>query len=350
VHISNPFDFHTHIWFDRPAQHAMFSAALAAGFDAVAFLIDCPPPGAADASSYLNVIEEFAAARGAGSSRAALLSSLPESLPGPTRERCLAAGLTPLQGQREGLEALDLAGALGEHWARGSAPPELRIPPAAQGSARALPEHEAKRALAAFGVTVPRAKVVSAREAAAAAAAIGFPVVIKASGAAFEHKSDVGAVVLNVRSMAEAASAAERLGKLSDELLVEEMVSDGVAELLVGISVDPVFGQLLVLGAGGVLTEQLRDSVNLLPPFSAAGIERALGGLKVARLLGGYRGRPAADIPALIETTLAVTRYAQANLERLVELDLNPIIVRARGSGAVAVDALIRLAEEHSHV
>jgi len=350
VHISNPFDFHTHIWFDRPAQHAMFSAALAAGFDAVAFLIDCPPPGAADASSYLNVIEEFAAARGAGSSRAALLSSLPESLPGPTRERCLAAGLIPLQGQREALEALDLAGALGEHWARGSAPPELRIPPAAQGSARALPEHEAKRALAAFGVTVPRAKVVSAREAAAAAAAIGFPVVIKASGAAFEHKSDVGAVVLNVRSMAEAASAAERLGKLSDELLVEEMVSDGVAELLVGISVDPVFGQLLVLGAGGVLTEQLRDSVNLLPPFSAAGIERALGGLKVARLLGGYRGRPAADIPALIETTLAATRYAQANLERLVELDLNPIIVRARGSGAVAVDALIRLAEEHSHV
>jgi len=125
------------------------------------------------------------------------------------------------------------------------------------------------------------------------------------------------------------------------------MVTDGVAEILVGVTVDPQFGQLLVLGAGGVLTELLRDSITLLPPFDAPAIERALRRLRTARLLDGFRGRPAGDLPALIETVLACSRYAQANLASLTELDINPVIVRPAGLGAVAVDALIRLAEDH---
>ena len=150
-----------------------------------------------------------------------------------------------------------------------------------------------------------------------------------------------------MRTARDAAAAAQRLARLSDTLLVEEMVSDGVAEVLVGISVDPQFGQLLVLGAGGVLTELLCDSVTLLPPFSAAAIGEALARLRIAPLLEGFRGRPPADVPALIEVALACTRYAAANVERLAELDLNPVIVRPQGQGAVAVDALIRLREEH---
>jgi acetate---CoA ligase (ADP-forming) len=345
VHISNPFDFHTHVWFDRPRQHAMFSAVQRAGYDVVAFLVDCPPEGAADTSAYLSVIEQFAAALSGTTTRGAVIASLPESLSRATREKCLAAGIVPLQGQREALEALDLAGAVGETWA-GGALVQLHLPRAAARSARTLTEHEGKRALADFGVPVPRSRLVSAADAGEAAAALGFPVVIKAVGSRLEHKSELGAVVLNVRSAAEAAAAAQRLSALSATLLVEEMVSDGVAEVLVGVSVDPQFGQLLVLGAGGVLTELLRDSVSLLPPFTAAAIEAALGRLKLARLLAGYRGRPPADVAALVQTALACTRYAAANLERLVELDLNPVIVRPQGSGAVAVDALIRL-EEH---
>jgi acyl-CoA synthetase (NDP forming) len=345
VHISNPFDFHTHVWFDRPRQHAMFSAVQRAGYDVVAFLVDCPPEGAADTSAYVSVIEQFAAALSGTTTRGAVIASLPESLPRATREKCLAAGIVPLQGQREALEALDLAGAVGETWARGAAV-QLHLPRAAATSARTLTEHEGKRALADFGVPVPRSRLVGAADAGEAAAALGFPVVIKAVGSQLEHKSELGAVVLDVRSAAEAAAAAQRLSALSATLLVEEMVSDGVAEVLVGVSVDPQFGQLLVLGAGGVLTELLRDSVSLLPPFTAAAIEAALGRLKLARLLAGYRGRPPADVAALVQTALACTRYAAANLERLVELDLNPVIVRPQGSGAVAVDVLIRL-EEH---
>jgi acetate---CoA ligase (ADP-forming) len=344
VTVANPFDFHTYIWFDRPQMRRMFELAQRSGFDAVGFMIDCPPEGQADPSAYLSGIEEFVAASAGSETRCALISSLPESIPAPTREMCLAAGVVPLQGQREALEALDLAGTVGETW-RSGARVELRRPQALKDGKGALSEHEAKAALASYGVRVPRSAVVRGRDAAAAAEALGFPVVIKATGASLEHKSEVGGVILNVRTAAEAAQAAERLEPLSDALLIEEMVSDGVAEVLVGITVDPQFGQLLVLGAGGVLTELLRDSATLLPPFDAASVEAALKRLRVAKLLAGFRGRPAGDVPALVEIALAAARYAQANLDTLAELDINPVIVRPNGSGAVAVDALIRLTE-----
>ena len=344
VAIANPFDFQTYVWFDRPRMRAMFSVAQRAGYDAVGFMIDCPPEGQADASAYLHGIEEFIAASPGAASRTAVISSLPESLPAATREQCLAAGVVPLQGQRAALEALDLAGSVGAAW-RNGARIELRRPRSSAGHARALAEHEAKAALSAFGIRVPRSAVVGTGDAAGAAEALGFPVVIKAAGAGLEHKSEVGGVVLNVRSAAEADAAARRLAPLSDSLLIEEMVTDGVAEVLIGVTVDPQFGQLLVLGAGGVLTELLRDSITLLPPFDAAAIEAALRSLRMARLLSGFRGRPAGDLPALVETALACARYAHAHLDTLAELDINPVIVRPAGSGAVAVDALIRLTE-----
>jgi acetate---CoA ligase (ADP-forming) len=270
------------------------------------------------------------------------------------REKCLAAGIAPLQGQREALEALDLAGAVGESWNRGAQVrlrlPQRRADGRAPAPALALAEHEAKNALAAFGVQIPRSQLVTAAEHTAltaavvvAAQSIGFPVVLKAVAAALEHKSDVGGVIVDLRSASDVAAAAQRLAILSDTVLVEEMVRDGVAEVLIGVTVDPQFGQILVLGAGGVLTELLRDSVSLLPPFTPAAIEQALLQLTLGRLLGGYRGRPQADVAALVDTAMACARYAEANIDRLVELDMNPVIVRPRGQGAVAVDALIRL-------
>jgi len=342
VQLGNPLDFHTHIWFDPPAMRAMFSAAQRSGFDAVGFMIDCPPAEQADPSAYLTAIDEFIAACQGSPSRGMVIASLPESLDASTRVRCLAAGVVPLQGQREALEALDLAGAIGEAWHRKPSV-ELCVPQSrgAASGGTVLSEHQGKSALAAYGVPVPRSKLVRPAEAAAAATGLGFPVVIKASGLA--HKSDVGGVALNVRSGADAAAAAERLAAFSDQLLVEEMIVDGVAEILVGVTVDPQFGVVLVLGAGGVLTELLRDTVMLLPPFSAASVESALSRLAVARVLEGYRGKPRADIPALTAAILACARYACASVDRLVELDVNPVIVRPEGRGALAVDALIRL-------
>jgi acyl-CoA synthetase (NDP forming) len=381
VTVANPFDFHTHIWFDAPAMKSMFSLVHRAGFDATGFMLDCPPADQADPAAYTIAIDQYVEAFPGLPARGAVISSLPESMAQSTREICFAAGIMPLQGQREALEALNLAGEVGETWASG-AKVELRIPgrgsaanvggkalpsdfgdastdagvravaPAADNepppppaAVRALTEHAGKAALAAFGVNIPRSRVVAPNEVADAAQDIGFPVVIKASGAHLEHKSELGAVVVNVRTAADAEATAQRLSKLSDKLLVEQMIGDGVAEILVGMTVDPQFGQVLVIGAGGVLTELLRDTATLLPPFTASSIQAALSRLKVSKLLAGFRGKPAGDVPALVETVLACTRYAQANLNTLVELDINPVIVRPAGLGAVAVDALIRSAD-----
>ena len=350
ITIANPFDFHTHVWFDRPALRSMFSVVQRAGFDAVSLMVDCPPEKQADPASYIAVIDEYIAALPGAASRAAIICSLPESLAAGTREKCLAAGIAPLQGQREALEALDLAGAVGEAWSNGCGV-QLRLAQqrSSLGAARTLAEHDGKTALAAFGVQIPRSRIIAtkgvdsvAAAVVAAAESIGFPVVVKAAGASLEHKSDVGGVIVDVRCAEDAAAAARRVAILSDTILVEEMVSDGIAEILIGVNVDPQFGQILVLGAGGILTELWRDSVSLLPPFTPAAIEAALMQLTVGKLLGGYRGRPQADIAALVAAAMACTRYAEANLDRLLELDINPVIVRPRGQGAVAVDALIR--------
>ena len=192
-------------------------------------------------------------------------------------------------------------------------------------------------------MTIPRGKLAAPDMAADCAATLGFPVVIKAVGAHLEHKTEVGGVALNVRTAADARAAAQRLSGLSDSLLVEEMTGDGVAEILIGLIVDPQFGQVLVLGAGGVLTELLSDSVTLLPPWTRGSVESAVRSLKIAKLLAGYRGKPPGDIGALVDTILNVTRYASANLAALIEIDVNPVIVRPAGKGAVAVDAMIRL-------
>jgi acetyl-CoA synthetase len=344
VTIANPFDIHTYLWFNPPALKRVFSEVLNSGYDAAGFMLDSPPEGQADSAAYDAVIDVFIEAAHGASTRAALIASLPETISARIRRRCLEGGVIPMQGQREALEAISLAGRVGAAWT-GNPSVNLHLPPSATASfgVYALDEHAGKAALAEFGVRTPRGKLVPALAAAEAAHALGFPVVIKASGAHLEHKTEMGGVVLNVRTEAEARSAAERLAKLSDTLLVEEMFTDGVAEILIGVIVDPQFGQVLVLGAGGVYTEILSDSVSLLPPWTRGSVETALQRLTIARLLGGYRGKPAADVDALIDTILGVARYAADNLAALVELDVNPVIVRPAGSGAVAVDTMIRL-------
>jgi acyl-CoA synthetase (NDP forming) len=345
VTIANPFDIHTYLWFDPPALKRVFSEVLHSGYDAAGFMLDSPPEGQADSAAYDAVIDVFIEAAHGAPTRAALIASLPETISPRIRRRCLDGGVIPLQGQREALEAIALAGGVGAAW-RSNPAVQLHLPPphaCASPGIDALGEHEGKAALAEFGVRVPPGRLVPAHAAAEAALALGFPVVIKASGAHLEHKTDVGGVVVNVRTEAEARSAAERLAKLSDTLLVEEMFTDGVAEILIGVIVDPQFGQVLVLGAGGVFTEILSDSVSLLPPWTRASIESALQRLTIGKLLAGYRGKPAADVDALISTILSVARYAADNLAALVELDVNPVIVRPAGLGAVAVDTMIRL-------
>jgi acetate---CoA ligase (ADP-forming) len=347
VTVANPLDIHTYLWFDPPALERVFRTAMRSGYDAVGFMLDFPPEGKADASSFDAAIDAYIRASHGAPSRVALISSLPEALSARVRKYCLEGGIVPLQGQREALEALAAAAAVGIAWGSGSGV-QLRLPPQPATNAPAadlhsLDEAEGKAALARHGVAIPRSRVVAAAQAPGCAEALGFPVVIKAVGAHLEHKTEVGGVALNIRSTMQAAEAAHRLSKLADTLLIEEMIGDGVAEILVGLILDPQFGQVLVIGAGGVLTELLADSVTLLPPFTPDAVRSALGALKIAKLLDGFRGKPRGDVDALVEVVLGIARYATAQLSTLQEIDVNPVIVRPAGLGAVAVDVLIRL-------
>lgn len=349
VTIANPFDIHTYLWFDPPALGKVFSEVLHAGYDAVGFMLDCPPELLADTEAFDAVIDVYIKSANQAPTCAALISSLPETLNARTRQRCFEGKVVPLQGLREALEALDLAGDIGTRWLSG-VNLKLQRPasvPDAVNKAYTLSEVQGKAAVAAFGVSIPRGNTCpvepSGSRVVSIAQSLGFPLVIKAVGAHLEHKTEVGGVIVNVRTAADAVRAVIQLSKLSDIVLVEEMIIDAVAEILIGITVDPQFGQVLVLGAGGVLAEILNDSITLLPPWTSQTIEAALSRLSVSKLLRGYRGKPAGDVPALVGMIKSVADYASAHVENLVELDVNPAMVRPMGLGAVAVDVLIRL-------
>jgi succinyl-CoA synthetase beta subunit len=193
---------------------------------------------------------------------------------------------------------------------------------------------------------------VAPAEAAKAAAELGFPVVLKVAEPLIAHKTEAGAVTVNLKSAADVEAAMAKMtqsvgaylkGEKIAKVLVERMVGDVVAELIVGIRRDPQFGLALVVGAGGILVELVEDAAMLLLPTTAEEVEAAIRKLKIAKLLGGYRGKPAADIPALVKSVMAIAAFAEANRANLLELDVNPLMVRA--DGAVAVDALVVFGE-----
>ncbi|MBU2146485.1 MAG: acetate--CoA ligase family protein, partial [Alphaproteobacteria bacterium] len=205
-------------------------------------------------------------------------------------------------------------------------------------------EAAAKAMLAGLGLPVPKGiEAGSTDEAVAAAHELGFPVAVKALGLA--HKSEAGAVRLHLRDEAAVREAAHGLIGLGSGLYVERMIANSVAELIVGVTRDPVFGPVMTLGSGGVLVELLRDSATLLLPASRADIEATLRGLKLFPLLDGYRGRPKADLAATIDAVAGISRFVLAHADRIEELDINPLIACAEGEGAWIADALLIFTE-----
>ena len=351
VTVSNPLDYHTFIWGDADRLAATFTAMLGCGFDLALLVIDPPRTDRCDDAEWHVTTNAFEAALRRTGARGCVLATLPESFPETLADDLLARGIAPLAGVEEGLAAVEAAADVGEAWAAGRIAAGIEVGgprPAAGGGGRGtvLTEREAKERLARAGIPVPPGELVrSPDEAAAAAAArIGAPVAIKAVGRGLVHKSEKGAVRLGLEAPAEIEAAARALLPLGDDLLVERMVGDGVAEVIVGVSRDPQVGLVLVVGSGGLLAELAGDRVVLLAPASREEIEAALSGLKVAALVDGFRGRPAGDRAALVDAVLAVQRFALDHADRLIGLDVNPLIVRPVGRGVAAVDAVLRLA------
>lgn len=332
VALANPLDYHTYIWRDTEAMTRVFSAMTGPEIALTLLIVDYPHTDAADWECATRAALE---ARARTNRNVAVVATLPELMPEDIAQRLIAGGVVPLQGLREAIGAVQAAV---------RRPPPCPVPVAlgrvgdAGHGAQVLSEDAAKVALAGHGLAVPRSIIAgSVAECATEAARLDPPLVLKGMGIA--HKSEAGAVRLNLGAGDVEAAAAEMP---VSRFLIEEMVRGAVAELLVGITRDPAHGFVLTLAAGGVLTELLEDSASLLLPAARDDMETALRGLKVFALLAGFRGKPAADLGAILDAIEAIQAYALANADDLEEVEVNPLICTA--TGAIAADALIRKA------
>ena len=347
VNVANPLDYHTYIWGDLAAQTACFAGLLDCRFDAHLLVLDFPRQDRCAADAWQTTVDAFIAAQASHGARGVLVASLPEGLPESVARQLLAQGIAPMQGLSDCLDAIGHAADIGAAQHRAAMITPLQAPvPFALGGARLLDEASAKQALARFGVPVPVGQVLGRAQVLPYAAALGYPVVLKALAPGLAHKTEAGAVRLNLQNGAELDAALTAMAPLSEQFLVEQMVGGALAELLVGVQRDPQFGLTLTLGAGGVFVELLRDSVTLLLPLTRADLLQALQTLQMWPMVTGYRSRAHGDVEALLDATQAILAFATAHADRLLELDVNPLLVLPVGRGVLAVDALIRLADE----
>lgn len=200
---------------------------------------------------------------------------------------------------------------------------------------RVVHEHDSKALLAEAGIAMPQ------RDPAAG------PCVVKVAADLYPHKTEHGLVRLGVPAAEAAAVGRAMVARApGGVVIVEEMVADGVAEWIVGCRHDSTFGPVVVVGSGGILVELFDEAKVRLAPTDLATARRAITSQRGARLLAGIRGKPAGDLEALAALVVSLSTFFAAHAESIAEIEINPVIVRPVGRGAVAADALITLRQD----
>ncbi|KIC12170.1 hypothetical protein RA19_02680 [Leisingera sp. ANG-M1] len=360
---ANPLDISDAHGWPQGDQLPIYQAFAQDDYDLFAQVMCYPPESGWDMSTWDATTGALAEAK--GNRPAAFVNTLAEALPREARDRMIASGMAPLQGIEDGLRAVAHAARYGKSRvdlnpevmilnAESSARPgggEAQRPPRGGRAGRCLAdlpggtlsEAEAKLWLAEAGLDVPRQWLVHGPG--------GLPEIpctcaVKAIVPGLLHKTEAGAVALNIapEDLSAAISAmAERLAEQNLEaegFLIEEMIQDPVGELLVGIRHVPGIGLTLTLAIGGIAVELMQDTATLILPAPRADIEAALRGLKLAPLILGYRGRPAADLAAALNAIEALCAFAAEHPE-IAELEVNPLLLTQ--TRAVIADAVLTL-------
>ena len=342
VTVSNPLDYHTFNWNDEEKLYKTYRAMLSCGFDLSLLVLDFPRQDNCQWDTWhpaMNAIERAAQDTG---QHTAILASLPENLPESTASDFINCGIAPLCGIEQALDAVEAAAKIGYLWRQ--APPLMLpgvITEIRQGSF-IVDEWEGKAWLSELGLAVPRGRLVrSIEESVEAAGDIGFPVCVKACDVSLTHKSDQLAVTLNVSNEQQLRDSAERLLAHYDRLIVEEMITDAVVELIIGVEHDPQVGPCMMLGTGGILVELLQDVQIVLLPARRSEFESALEKLRMMPLLKGYRGTSQGDTVALLDCLETLSSHILSATSSVSELDINPMLVRPLGKGVVAADVLL---------
>jgi acyl-CoA synthetase (NDP forming) len=211
-----------------------------------------------------------------------------------------------------------------------------------EADSRWLSAAEGAGLLERHGLRVLGSSAYSAAEAVACAVRAGFPVAVKVTDPGVVHKTELGLVRTGLRTQEQVRDAYRDFRAAvghAPEVLVQPMVSG--TEVALGLVRDPSMGPLVMVASGGVTTDVWNDRAFLVPPVSSVEAERAIGSLRIARLLAGFRGAPAGDVAGLVELVTRLGRFA-VDVPEVAELDLNPVLVSA--DDCVLVDAKVRLA------
>ena len=351
--VSNPLDYTTPIWGQAEMTYPVFAKAISAIDADTAVLVQDYPAVGLDSSKgfYRADAIAFAKATTEKGLPAIICATLPENLDLETRQLFITKGVAPMQGIHETLNAIADAAEWSE--ARShilSEKPEYLLPAIPSSERRVLSESDSKRWLKRNNIKVPEGRSVSSQKLGEAALEVGYPVALKMISSRLAHKTEAGAVALNLQDKDSLNRAAEKMRidvaaydakAISELFLVESMSASPLAELIINMRQDPQFGAALVLGSGGVLVELLADSVTLLLPTRPVEIIRAIKSLQVGRLLEGFRGRPAADIPKLAEEIYKLSIAFQEDIKSIAEIEINPLFVYQ--TEVTAIDALIQV-------
>ncbi|SPH19538.1 hypothetical protein ASD8599_00264 [Ascidiaceihabitans donghaensis] len=327
VALSNPLDYNTYVWRDTDAMTAAWLPMAADHIGLTLLIVDYPHT---DATDWVCATDAAIAVREASGRPVAVVATLPELMPQDVAAQLMAAGVVPMNGLTEAIAAAQVAAALTD------SVHEAPLPAGDDRDGALVSERDAKTMLQSFGVSVPQVF-----DTATGPEEHSGPFVVK--GVGFAHKSEMDAVRLNVAKADLDAVAADIPG---DDVLIEAMVTGAVAELLVGVVRDPAHGFVLTVGAGGVMTEILQDTQSLLIPSDAGTIKTALSRLKTFPLLTGFRGKPAADLDAVVAAIMGVQSFVVARHDRIEEVEINPLMCTSRA--AIAADALIKISPERT--
>ncbi|MHA1491587.1 MAG: acetate--CoA ligase family protein [Promethearchaeota archaeon] len=208
-----------------------------------------------------------------------------------------------------------------------------------------LTEFESKELLQEIGIKIPVQKLTSTKnETVSTAEEMGFPVVLKLMAEDIVHKSDTGAVKLNLKSKEEVEQAFDELMKIPSQtekkISVQKMADEPITELIIGMTTDAQFGPALMFGIGGILVELLEDVSFRIAPVTEYDCNEMIHEIKGFPILDGYRGKPKADIDAIVDTLMKISDLV-IKYEEIYEMDLNPVFIYEKG--LICVDARIIL-------
>ena len=332
VAIANPLDYHTFIWGDEDKMADTFAGMMGPWVDLSVLVIDFPRADRCSDAAWQPAVNAMKRAAAQTGTRIALLGSIAEGISDEWATQLADDGIVALCGFSHGLRAIEAATT---PVSKASWQPVQARPSAS--TRHLIDEADAKATLEDAGISVPKGRRADQAEALAVLAeALTPPLALKGLGHA--HKSEAGLVKLGL-GRDQLVSAAKAMVD-ADGFLVEEMVSKPIAEILIGLRRDPVYGTTMTLGMGGVTAELLRDVATLILPVSANQIRDALLGLRLAPMLTGYRGQDQADIDALVATVEHLAQMMDTRPD-IDEIEINPLMAGAAGAGVTAVDAVI---------